>query len=33
LAKDAAAMKKYGMSTDENGLITNYDEMVAAQVA
>jgi hypothetical protein len=33
LAKDRNALRRYGVSTDENGLITNYDEVIAAQVA
>lgn len=31
--KDRAALEKYGASFDENGNITNYDELYAAQIA
>ena len=33
LALDREAMARYGMSTNEYGEITNYEEMIAAQVA
>lgn len=33
LASDRAALAQYGASFDENGNISNYDEMFAAQIA
>ena len=32
LAKDREALMKYGISLDENGTITNYEEVIKAQI-